>query len=67
MRFALNACLFLKRNKKHYGKLSAKEVESKPWDVLCVNLIGQYQFTPKGGGKRYCPMMKIGQRKTCLF
>ena len=46
------ACQFLKRNKKQYGKLPPKEAESKPWDVLCVDLIGQYQFTPKGRDKK---------------
>ena len=32
------ACQFLKRNKKQYGKLPPKETESKPWNVLCVDL-----------------------------
>ena len=40
-------------NKKKYGKLQPKKVERKPWDELCVDLIGQYQLTLKGGGKRY--------------
>ena len=47
------ACQFLKRRKGNYGKLPAKEAETTPWDVLCVDLIGRYQFTPKGGGKKY--------------
>ena len=47
------ACQFLKRRKGNYGKLPAKEAETKPWDVLCVDLIGRYKFTPKGGGKKY--------------
>ena len=38
-------CQFLKRNKKQYGKLPPKEAESKHWDVLCLDLIGQYQFS----------------------
>ena len=46
-------CQFLKRNKKKYGKSPPKEAESKPWDLMCVYLIGQYQFTLKGGGKKY--------------
>ena len=41
-------CQFLKRNKKLFGKLLPKDTESKPWDTLFVNLIGEYQFTPKG-------------------
>ena len=44
---------FLKRYKKQYEKLQPKEVESKTCDILCVDVIGQYQFTPKGGGKKY--------------
>ena len=55
------ACQFLKRNKKQYGKLPPKEAESRPWDVLCVYLIGQYQFTPKGGGKKYQMTNKNGK------
>ena len=47
------SCQFLKRRKGNYGKLPAKEAETKPWDILCVDLIGRYQFTPKGGGKKY--------------
>ena len=56
------ACQFLKRNKKQYGKLSPKEAESKPWDVLCVDQIGQYQFMPKGRGKKH--QMTTKNRKT---
>ena len=48
-----DACQFLKRNKKQYGKLPPKKAETNPWDVLCVDLIGKYQFSPKGGGKEY--------------
>ena len=40
----------LKRNMKQFRKLPPKEAESKSWDAFCVDLIGQYQFTPKGGG-----------------
>ena len=42
------ACHFLKRNKKQYEKLPPKEVETEPWDNLCVDLIYKYQFIPKG-------------------
>ena len=55
------ACQFLKRNKKQYGKLLLKEAKNKVWDVLCVYLIGQYQFTPKGGGKKYQMTTKNGK------
>ena len=33
-------CQILKRNKKQYRKLPLKEVETIPWDTLCVDLIG---------------------------
>ena len=42
-----------KRNKKQYRKLFPKESETIPWDTRCVDLIGKYQFTPKGGGKKF--------------
>ena len=48
-----------KKNKKQYRKLPHKEAESKPWDELCVDLIGQYQFTPKGRGKMTTKYRKI--------
>ena len=33
------------QNKKvKYGKLTLKEVEATPWDVLCINLIGPYKI-----------------------
>ena len=57
-----DACQFLKRNKKNYGKLPPKEAESVPWDTLCVDLIGKYQFSPKSGGKKY--EMKTTSGKT---
>ena len=41
------------------------EAVSKPWDVLFVDLIGQYLFTPKGGGKKYQMTTKKG--KNSLF
>ena len=54
------SCQFLKRNKKLYGKLPPKKAETNPWDVLCVDLIGKYQFSPKGGGKEYQIKTKKG-------
>ena len=51
----------LKRNKKKNCKLSQKDTESKAWDLLCVDLIGQYQFTPKGRGKKYQMITKNGK------
>ena len=55
-----DACQFLKRNKKQYGKLPPKKAEANPWDVLCVDLIGKYQFSPKSGGKEYKLKTKKG-------
>ena len=46
------ACQFLKRNNKQHKMLPAKGAESKPWGVLCVNLIEQYRFKPKGVCKK---------------
>ena len=46
-------CQFRKRNKKQYGKLPPKDAENIPWDALCVDLIGKYLITPKGGGKKF--------------
>ena len=45
--------VFKKKNKKQHRKLPPNEAESNPWNVLCVDLIGQYKFTPKGRGKKY--------------
>ena len=54
---------FLKINKKRYRKLPPKEVETKPWDTLCENPIGKYQFTPKGGGKKFQIVPKEDEKK----
>ena len=51
----------LRKNKKQYRKLPLKEAEIKLWDVLCTDLIGQYQFTRKGGGKKYQMTTKNGK------
>ena len=56
-------CQFLKRNKKHYGKLPPKGAKSIPWDALCVDLIGKYQVTPRGGGKKFQILPKGDERK----
>ena len=33
-----------KRKTIKYGKIPVKEVESKPWEKLCVDLIGPYKI-----------------------
>ena len=48
-----DACQFLKRGKKKYGKLPPKQAETQPWETLCVDLIGEYKFTAKEDRKRY--------------
>ena len=57
-----DTCQRLKRTKSSYGKLPPKEAEATPWDTLCVDLIGKYQFTPKGGGKKYEMTTKSGKK-----
>ena len=44
-----HTCQFLKRNIRNYGKLPAKQAETKPWDTLCIDLIGKYRMTPNKG------------------
>ena len=43
---------------KQYGTFPPKEVETIPWNTLCVDLIEKYQFTPKGGGKKFLILPK---------
>jgi hypothetical protein len=38
-----------KRSKHKYGKLPTKLVETKPWNTLCVDLIGPYTLKGKDG------------------
>ena len=37
-------------------------METIPRDTLCVDLIGKYQFTPKGEGKKF-PILPNGHEK----
>ena len=48
-----DACQFLKRGKKKYGKLPPKQAEAQPWETLCVDLIGEYKFTTAEKESRY--------------
>ena len=42
------------QNKKvKYGKLPLKEVETSPWDVLCINLIRPYKITNNNNINNY--------------
>ena len=40
-------CQKYKKQKKKYGLLPAKEAEAKPWEILCVDLIGEYTIRRK--------------------
>ena len=42
-------CQVNKRRKHKYGKLPTKLVVTKPWDTLCVDLIGPYTLKGKDG------------------
>ena len=54
MIFVLNVIrAVLKDGKRIYSKLPAKQVETQPWDTLCIDLIGKYQMTPNRGGREY--------------
>ena len=37
-----HTCQVMKRAKKKYSHLPAKEAEAEPWEKLCVDLIGPY-------------------------
>ena len=52
-----------KKNKNLYGKLPPKEAETILWDTLYVDLIGKYQFTPEGGGKKFQIVPKGDEKK----
>ena len=41
------SCQFNKRRKLKYGKLPVKNVIGKPWEALCVDLIGPYTIKGK--------------------
>ena len=43
-----DVCQGTKRSTKKYGKLPAKLEEGKPWNKLCVYLIGPYKILRKG-------------------
>ena len=44
---------FLQWDKKEYRELPPQEAETRPFDTLCLDLIGKYQFTLKGEGKKF--------------
>ena len=42
----------LKRNKRNYGKLPAKETEIQLWDTTCIDLIGKHRMTLNKGRRK---------------
>ena len=46
-------CQFLKHRLRNYGKLSPKQAETQPWNMLCIDLIGKCRMTHNEGGKKY--------------
>ena len=46
-------CNFQNCNKWNYDKLSAKQIETQPWDTPCFDLICKYRMTPNKGGRKY--------------
>ena len=48
-----HTCQLLKRNKRNYDKLPAKQAETQPWDTLCIDLIGKYRMTSNEEGRKY--------------
>ena len=44
-------CQLTKKKSKKYRHLPAKEAETDPWEVLCVDLIGPYKIKRKGKRK----------------
>jgi transposase InsO family protein len=45
-------CQRQKKQRKKYGLLPVKEAEFKPWERLCVDLIGPYKIKSKVRGKK---------------
>ena len=47
-----SVCQKQKKQCKKYGLLPEKEAEYKPWEWLCVNLIGPYKIRTKKSGHK---------------
>jgi len=45
-------CQKQKKQRKKYGHLLEKKAEYKPWERLCVNLIGPYKIKSKKRGRK---------------
>ena len=44
-----HSCQKNKRSKYKYGKLPTKIAWTRPWNTLCVDLVGPYTFKGKDG------------------
>ena len=63
-------CLTCQRNKrkhKTYGHLPAKQAEVKPWDVMCIDLIGPYTIRRKGQPNLKCKAVTMIDPATGWF
>ena len=47
-----SACQKQKKQRKKYGLLPEKEAEYKPWEHLCIDLIGPYKIQTKKHGHK---------------
>ena len=52
-------CQKLKKKQKKYGYLPPKEAEDKPWEIVCVDLIGPYTVKTPSGHKSLTTMTMI--------
>ena len=56
-----SVCQKQKKQRKKYGLLPEKEAEYKPWECLCIDLIGPYKIPTKKCGDKIpelrCVMM----------
>ena len=46
-----DSCQCLKKQKKYYKHLPMKEAEYKPWEKLCLDLIGENNIKQKSKNK----------------
>jgi hypothetical protein len=44
-------CQLNKKSRKQYGKLSIKEAETKPWEIVQVDLVGPWKVKKPSGTK----------------
>ncbi len=61
-------CQRFKKQKKKYGKLPPKDVESIPWDTVCIDLlIGPYTVIDQNGDDRILNAMTFVDPATGWF